>query len=90
MTTRSHAKSFIHLYSSQPSVLGMLANGYSQTAHTVPDYPTRLPFGFSNFVWWGDDEIRVLLKSRIPGLGDEIAPNSASVCAAAEPRPRES
>ena len=77
MTTRSQAKSFIHFVFLAASVLGMLANGYSQTAHTVPDYPTRLPYGFSNFVWWGDDEIRVLLKSRIPGLGDEIAPNSA-------------
>jgi hypothetical protein len=77
MTTRSQAKSFIHLVFLAASVLGMLADGYSQTAQMVPDYPTRLPYGFSNFVWWSNDEIRALLKTRIPGLGDEISPNSA-------------
>jgi len=37
----------------------------------------HLPYGFSNFVWWGDDELRSLLKKRVPGLGDEIGPSSA-------------
>jgi hypothetical protein len=77
MTTKSEAKSLIHFVFLAVYVLGVLTNGYSQTAQTVPDYPTRLPYGFNNFVWWSDDEIRALLKSRIPGLGDEIAPNSA-------------
>ena len=77
MTMRSQAKIFIHFAFLAASVFGMLANGYSQTAQTVPGYPTRLPYVFSNFVWWSNDEIRALLKSRIPGLGDEIAPNSA-------------
>jgi outer membrane protein assembly factor BamA len=77
MTTRSQAKTFIRFVFLAASVLGMLAVGYSQTAQTVPDYPTRLPYRFNNFAWWGDAEIRALLKSRITGLGDEIAPNSA-------------
>jgi hypothetical protein len=80
MTMRSQAKTFIHFAFLAASVLGMLANGYSQTARTVPGYPTRLPYAFSNFVWWSNDEIRALLKSRIPGLGDEIASNSAIEC----------
>jgi hypothetical protein len=38
--------------------------------------PQHLPYVFSNFVWWSNDELRGLVKSRIPGLGDEIAPGS--------------
>lgn len=38
-------------------------------------YPKVLPYRFSNFVWWSDDDLRVLLKKRIAGLSDEIAPN---------------
>jgi len=37
-------------------------------------YPSHLQYTFSNFVWWSNDDLRALLKKRIPGLGDEIAP----------------
>jgi hypothetical protein len=47
-----------------------------QTATKAPSYPTSLPYGFTNFVWWSNDEIRTFLKRRIPNLGDEIAPES--------------
>jgi hypothetical protein len=47
----------------------------AQDTHPVQDYPTHLPYSFSNFVWWSNDELRDLLKKRIPGLGDEIAPS---------------
>ncbi len=42
----------------------------------APAYSAHLPYSFSNFVWWNDDELRALLKKRIPGLGDEIATNN--------------
>jgi len=48
-----------------------------QTAATAQNYPSRLPYRFSNFVWWSDADLRAQLKSRIPGLSDEIAPGSA-------------
>jgi hypothetical protein len=41
-------------------------------------YPARLPYRFSNFVWWNDEDLRVLLKKRIPGLGDEVATSSSA------------
>jgi outer membrane protein insertion porin family len=40
--------------------------------------PTHLPYAFSNFVWWSDDDLRAQLKKRIPGLGDEITPTNAT------------
>jgi outer membrane protein assembly factor BamA len=49
----------------------------AQPNKTAPPYPKLLPYSFSNFVWWSDDELRGLLKSRIAGLGDEITPTSA-------------
>src|ERR1700722_6032494 len=52
--------------------------GWSQTAQPAQSYPARFPYRFSNFVWWSDDDLRVLLKNRIPGLGDEIAPAPTS------------
>ncbi len=52
--------------------------GWSQTAQPTQGYPARLPYRFSNFVWFSDDDLRVLLKNRIPGLGDEIAPAPAA------------
>lgn len=48
----------------------------AQTPKDLPSYNERLPYAFSNFVWWSNDDLRGLLKSRIPGLGDEIAPGS--------------
>jgi outer membrane protein insertion porin family len=50
----------------------------AQSAKPSPPYPTHLPYAFSNFVWWTDADLRVQLKKRIPGLGDEIAPTQAS------------
>jgi outer membrane protein assembly factor BamA len=78
MTSRSQRKRLIHIALLAVSVFCMVADTHSQTARTVPNYPTRLPYRFNNFVWWGDAEIRGLLESRIPGLGDEISPNSAT------------
>ena len=48
----------------------------AQVPQRVAPYPQRLPYAFSNFVWWGNDELHELLKARISGLGDEIAPGS--------------
>jgi hypothetical protein len=47
--------------------------GFSQTAKPTQNYPAHLPYTFGNFVWWSDEELRALLKKRIPGLGDEMA-----------------
>jgi hypothetical protein len=48
----------------------------AQAPAGTASYPGHLPYAFSNFVWWSNDELRGLLKSRIAGLGDEIAPGS--------------
>jgi outer membrane translocation and assembly module TamA len=37
-----------------------------------------LPYSFSNFVWWSDEELRALLEKRIPGLGEEIATRTSA------------
>lgn len=58
---------------------GLGAVGWTQTAKPVQLYPDRLPYSFGNFVWWSDDQLRVLLKKRIPGLGDEIPTTGASI-----------
>ena len=58
-------------------MLCVTAAGWSQTAQPTQSYPAHLPYRFSNFAWWSDDDLRLLLKNRIPGLGDEIAPTSA-------------
>lgn len=47
--------------------------GLTQAGKSAPPYPAHLPYSFSNFAWWTDDELRSLLKKRIPGLGDEVA-----------------
>lgn len=59
-------------------MLCVTAAGWPQTAQPTQSYPAHLPYRFSNFVWWSDDDLRLLLKNRIPGLGDEIAPTSAA------------
>ena len=41
-------------------------------------YPIRLPYAFTNFVWWTDAELRINLKKQMPSLADEIAPDSAT------------
>lgn len=53
----------------------LVSHAAAQTGQAPPQYPSRLPYAFSNFVWWSDDALRTLLKERISGLGDEIAPN---------------
>ena len=58
-------------------LLGQIAFGQLQTAKPVGAYPSSLPYRFSNVVWWSDDELRTLLKKRIPGLGDEVATTTA-------------
>jgi outer membrane translocation and assembly module TamA len=52
--------------------------GLSQAVKSSSEYPAHLPYSFSNIVWWSDDELRSLLKTRIPGLGDEIATTSVA------------
>lgn len=54
------------------------AVGVAQNSKLAQSYPTHLPYSFGNFVWWNDDELRLLLKKQIPGLGDEIATTTAS------------
>ena len=51
----------------------------AQQAKPQVSYPVRLPYGFSNFVWWSDDELRALLKKRVPGLDDEVPTTNASM-----------
>src|SRR6185437_7666267 len=48
----------------------------AQVPHKGASYPQHLPYAFSNFVWWSNGELHELLKTRISGLGDEIAPGS--------------
>jgi len=55
------------------------ATASAQSKEPPANYPPRLPYGFSNFVWWSDDELRVALKKRIPGLGDEISTTSRAI-----------
>jgi hypothetical protein len=55
---------------------GLAIVGTSQTVKPATGYPAHLPYGFGNLVWWNNDELRALLKKRIPGLGDEIAPTT--------------
>jgi outer membrane protein insertion porin family len=52
--------------------------GFTQSAAPAPTYPAHLPYALSNFVWWTDADLRQQLKERIPGLGEEIAPDRAS------------
>jgi hypothetical protein len=59
-------------------LLGAATVGSAQTTKPAPSYPAHLPYSFGNFVWWSDEELRALLKKRIPGLGDEIAPTTAT------------
>jgi hypothetical protein len=57
-------------------ILSATVAGLAQSTNHAQDYPSHLPYAFSNFVWWSDDELRTQLKRRIAGLGDEIAPDS--------------
>ena len=50
----------------------------AQVNEPRPGYPARLPYAFTNFVWWTDAELRADLKKQMPGLTDEIAPDSAT------------
>jgi hypothetical protein len=59
-------------------LLGLVILISAQTAKPAQSYPAHLPYSFGNFVWWSDEELRGLLKQRIPGLGDEIAPASTT------------
>ena len=59
-------------------LMGSGAIAASQAAKPAQYYPATLPSSFGNLVWWSDDELRTLLKKRIPGLGDEIATTTAA------------
>jgi outer membrane translocation and assembly module TamA len=58
--------------------LAIPAVGSDQAPKATQTYPSHLPYRFANFVWWSDEELRALLKKRIPGLGDEIATTTAA------------
>jgi hypothetical protein len=70
---RRHCLSFFAAFA-----LATAAPAFTQAAKPLQEYPARLPYAFSNFVWWSDEELRAALKKRIPDLGDEIA-TSANV-----------
>ncbi|HTJ29297.1 MAG TPA: hypothetical protein VL346_02270 [Acidobacteriaceae bacterium] len=55
----------------------IVANARQSSTSAVP-YPKHLPYRFSNAPWWTEDELRLLLKKRIPGLGDEMATTPAA------------
>jgi outer membrane translocation and assembly module TamA len=63
-------------------LLGLLLMGeiasFAQDGKAKFSYPAHLPYRFSNFPWWSKEELRTLLQKRIPGLGDEVATNTAS------------
>jgi outer membrane protein assembly factor BamA len=50
----------------------------AQSAKDTPTYPSHLPYRFKNVPWWCDEELRALLKKRLPGLGDEVATTTAA------------
>jgi outer membrane translocation and assembly module TamA len=56
------------------SAMGLSA----QDSKSATNYPSHLPYRFANFVWWNDEDLRAMLKRRIPGLGDEIAPTASA------------
>src|SRR5579859_6869320 len=56
-----------------------LTSSVCSRAQSPGDYPARLPYSFSNFVWWNDAELRLALKGRMPELGDEIPTTSAAI-----------
>jgi hypothetical protein len=60
------------------AVLGIGGACRGQAPKPTPSYPSHLPYSFSNFVWWSDEELGALLKKRVSGLGDEIATNNAA------------
>jgi hypothetical protein len=57
-------------------ILSAAIAGLPQMAKQTQGYPSHLPYAFSNFVWWNDEELRIQLKKRMPALGEEIAPDS--------------
>jgi hypothetical protein len=59
-------------------LLIMPAPSAGQSSTPPREYPSHLPYTFSNFVWWSDEDLRALLKRRIPGLGEEIATTTAA------------
>jgi outer membrane protein assembly factor BamA len=56
-----------------------LARCHAQLPPASQTYPSHLPYGFSNLVWWSDTELRSILKQRIKGLGVEIVPDSPAL-----------
>lgn len=56
-----------------------LAKCFAQVPPPNQNYPSHLPYAFSNLVWWSDNELRTILKQRIKGLGDEIVPDSPAL-----------
>jgi outer membrane protein assembly factor BamA len=78
MNIRSTVESYFYYLLLAATVLSLAAVGTAQASQTAPNYPKHLPYSFSNLVWWSNDSLRALLKDRMPGLGDEIAPTPAA------------
>lgn len=68
---------YLWLVASLCLMFGVATVGAQRTGKPSQSYPAHLPYSFGNFVWWSDDELRLLLKKQIPGLGDEIATTTA-------------
>ena len=48
----------------------------AQTSQAVVNASGKFPYSFTNFVWWSDNQLRSLLKARIPSLPDQITEQS--------------
>jgi len=65
------------------SVLLVLPVGVRSAFGAPPDSPqppastARVPYVFSNFAWWTDDQLRAELKERIPSLQADLTCGSA-------------
>lgn len=68
----SFRRSIVLLYSAALAISSVHAQQVKRAA-----LPAKLPYSFSNLVWWDEPELRSILKNRIPGLQDEIAPDFA-------------
>lgn len=65
------------------SVVLLLPVGVRSALGAPPDSPqppastARVPYVFSNFAWWTNDQLRAELKQRIPSLQDDLTCGSA-------------
>ncbi|HEV2464305.1 MAG TPA: hypothetical protein VGT04_10890 [Acidobacteriaceae bacterium] len=72
MTKSTFRFSAFVLIASTLSLVAALAQAGSAASHTS----NRFPYLFNNFPWWTDAALRIELKKRVPGLGDELKTGS--------------